>query len=478
MGSETLADPLVQAAVIAFVSLVTLVVSASKDKISLALSLAIFLALMPRPTVLPSQLATPVGPVFISDLGIGILVVSLLASATSLPSLARNVATFFAVIVAGGVVVGIANGATLAAAMSDARGFVYSGTIAVGVIGGIVDSRQATIRRMILAANWIAFLSALSAAVAAFTSATVFDVRAGEAAIYTASGVSSGGTLRVIPPGGLFTVLYASVVTALLLTNSTARSHLKAPALVVSSGVVVLALGFSRNNLIGVVLVLASFICMHRARLQFVARAIGVLLVGAIAIAAAAGASGRDSPVRMGVASISETFEIRVIGGLRPTTLATDASANWRLRESELALASFRERPLLGTGFGAHYRDRVPNDPFSGQDGLTYVHNAYLSAVVKLGIFGLAPIIGMILLVLRLRLGSKEVGPTASSLRTAMLAVWIAIGAILVVSPLPFARSGAVVFGILVGASAVLGMAVHSPQAGAIGRYPRVRRGG
>ncbi len=88
--------------------------------------------------------------------------------------------------------------------------------------------------------------------------------------------------------------------------------------------------------------------------------------------------------------------EDRLIRGMQADTLAEDKSTQMRLMETDYALETILERPLLGIGMGNTYRPWMPDDAyFRPEDpglGLRwYAHNAYLWVWVMAGVVGLAP---------------------------------------------------------------------------------------
>jgi hypothetical protein len=97
--------------------------------------------------------------------------------------------------------------------------------------------------------------------------------------------------------------------------------------------------------------------------------------------------------VRSGVISRQlETYGTRVLDGLSSAALRSDTSVQWRDIETRLAEHSIARHPMSGIGLGVFYRPYVPGEPFVGDDGRIYVHDYYLSVLVKGGVLYLAVI--------------------------------------------------------------------------------------
>ncbi len=74
----------------------------------------------------------------------------------------------------------------------------------------------------------------------------------------------------------------------------------------------------------------------------------------------------------------------------------TDDSVDWRIIETDYALRSIRENPLLGIGPGSEYRPPLEREILWNEYGLRwYIHNAYLWITVLLGFAGLLPFLAL-----------------------------------------------------------------------------------
>lgn len=223
------------------------------------------------------------------------------------------------------------------------------------------------------------------------------------------------------------------------------------------SSIVLTLLAYSRNSLaaIFVTLVLALLIPASSSRTVRTARLFQVLAVSLVIVVV---------PVWIGwqyglFSNVIETFSARVLKGIAPDVIATDPSVGWRYVETNLAFDYILQNPILGSGLGGYYRDRVAGEPFTGNAGRLYVHNYFVLVLVKFGVVGGLILIFLFLLGLgrMIRAGSVVASKNAP-LWSAAACAFLGIFASNLVAPSLMSRSfaafgGAVLaMGLLAGA--------------------------
>jgi O-antigen ligase len=84
----------------------------------------------------------------------------------------------------------------------------------------------------------------------------------------------------------------------------------------------------------------------------------------------------------------------RLIWGMQPQTLMQDKSTQDRIMETNYAVQSILDHPILGIGLGNFYRPAVRSDTYIGGFGNRwYIHNAYLWVLIDMGLVGFIPFI-------------------------------------------------------------------------------------
>ena len=227
-------------------------------------------------------------------------------------------------------------------------------------------------------------------------------------------------------------------------------------SLLVSSAVIVF-LSYSRNSLLGLGVAAIAGLLAPVAVAGDIAAADKLsgtlrtaLTTGLIALALAVPALAL---VRSGVISTQlETYGGRVLHGLSSAALRSDTSVQWRDVETRLAEDSIARHPVSGTGLGVFYRPYVPGEPFIGDDGRIYVHDYYLSLLVKGGVLYLA-VIAIVLGGAIVRLLFARAGSVAErGWRLTAGCGLVALAAVGVVAPWAGQPDGAAIFGALMAA--------------------------
>lgn len=96
------------------------------------------------------------------------------------------------------------------------------------------------------------------------------------------------------------------------------------------------------------------------------------------------------------VATVVDAVTARFASLFAGEELVYDSSTQWRLRENDLAIAKFKEYPILGIGPKGVYRTPWSDgetDQYGVCDLCRYIHNSYLYLLVDLGIVGVLPVL-------------------------------------------------------------------------------------
>lgn len=155
------------------------------------------------------------------------------------------------------------------------------------------------------------------------------------------------------------------------------------------------------------------------------------------------------------IAASFEAFSGRVLNGLTPEAIALDASARWRDREAEAALSYVSNHFITGSGLGSPYRTYLFGEIFRDSYGLTYIHNSYLWALVKLGIVGSLALAVAFFLSAR-GMVSALFDPCLRAPSGAAIAIAGAVAVISAGSPTPFDPNGSAVVGLILASGLVL----------------------
>jgi O-antigen ligase len=244
-------------------------------------------------------------------------------------------------------------------------------------------------RRQLRALVWgILFLAAVVAAamILQFLAGPSIRLLSGRVETLETGGVRFAGITRTIPPGE------ALVLTGfIMLTSIIALDPRRQRSMICLAGWGLLGIGvvltFNRNFWVGAGVAVLLLVLQARgaARRRF---ASWLLIVGVLA-----------ALLLVPILSQPETRAARFVAATadRLFSLVTgstfDASnrastLRWRDFEYRYGIPAVLERPLLGTGLGARYRPFVLGIDWEGYDGRTYLHNAHLWILVKLGLLG------------------------------------------------------------------------------------------
>jgi O-antigen ligase/polysaccharide polymerase Wzy-like membrane protein len=346
-------------------------------------------------------------------------------------------------------IVGALNGADAAYWWRDIRGIFHLAVAAVLV------HRSHQPRLLVHTAGALVSVTAVGVVLAA-VGVELFSFRAESAALYVGQTSEVYASTRVIAPAGVMSGAFGGLLIACLLMGWSdtlgrppCRLRLSSGLLYLAASVVVVALSYTRGYF--VILLVISLAGLAPAAFR------GRVVTRAVAAAATIGALGAvvtnlsgwfPRPLVAFVDGAVEAFNGRVLSGLQPGTISEDTSSTWRLRETRAALDAFSDNWVVGTGFGAPYRQILPGEVFEGRDGLTYIHSSYIWILTKVGVLGSVVFLSLVVLLLA-ALARRDARPATA---TALLGfALLALAAQMVTSPTPFEIENSVLVGVLVG---------------------------
>ncbi|MCD2170216.1 O-antigen ligase family protein [Microbacterium sp. JC 701] len=421
----------------------------SKYRIPILVAAISLLGLAPMPSGLNLQFSVGGGTLFPNDLLAPILILCCLRSASSLPRLVKVLLLLGGLAWAFGIFWGILNSAEIGALIRDGRGFLYAAAVTLGVTLTLLKWPESAYRWLLWLVAAIVGLTSLAVALETFTGAGLFAMRADEAVLYVGGQTFLYDSARLVPPAAQVCVAVLAVVIAVW-ASQRGTSPVRPTILIVTllSTLFVVAVGVSRNNVVAIVVILVAFFILTKRKLRWVTRMTLLLSAAVMVSAFVSVALAQYVPsVAARLSGVGDAFFGRALQGLDPDTIASDASANWRTRETDAALQFVREHPLTGSGFGVPYRDRLLGDPFSGDYGFTYVHNFFVWILVKLGVPLFIVVFGAFL-VLVVRLCVRVTKGTDSG-RSAQLGLALAagFGIVSAVAPLAISRTSSILIG-------------------------------
>lgn len=210
-----------------------------------------------------------------------------------------------------------------------------------------------------------------------------------ESASLTDTSAADEATRILTPTNFLALVILCGCITLAL----TGRRRMKESWVYWVPSLIILALAFSRNSLIGVAAAVA-FAFLARWSFRVFIRVLG--LAAGIALAAilivAANPVLADVPGGAWVNEQVSSYQTRVLDGLDSNVQATDPSTQFREQsENAFAVPKIEEAPIVGYGFGYAYKAPIglPGTFFYDSAPL-YVHNFYLWLTLKTGLLGMA----------------------------------------------------------------------------------------
>lgn len=223
-------------------------------------------------------------------------------------------------------------------------------------------------------------------------------------------------------------------------------------------------LSFSRNILIGLTVAVLAALCasfsVAAARRVSAAVAAVVVVIPFVGWALWNLPSG---PLRsvFGWGRLQwDGFSNRVIDGVRPSSIRSDGSIQYRTdQENPFLYSAIDSSPILGHGFGYAYKPFYTGRQYRYMSdtaellGTQYAHNFYLWLAVKVGVLGVAICAATILLAMArvLRAARRQDPRLPAGVAGTVIACLTGVLAQSVVAPLPNGMPSAVLVGCLIG---------------------------
>jgi O-antigen ligase len=342
-----------------------------------------------------------------------------------------------------GVLVGLQTGNPTKMIVSDSRGIII--TILACALGARLAGTE-HVPKLLRTIRWSLWISAAVIALALATGITIGG-NSEAATLYTSGAAESiDGPTRYLTSATPLALATICVTIALMMSD---RLDLKAAIPYLAPALFITLTAFSRNSILAVAAA-ALFAIFAAATIRGAFSTLARVIVVGLALWLLA----YLAPWAPGVDVVGEqvqAFSTRVLAGLNPDTIATDASSQYRLVETTALLQQIDTSPVIGHGIGLQYKPPSGTaGSFTATSGTYYAHNFYLWALAKTGIVGLLIFLFACAspLVIRQRPASTLWVGAASALAGFLVAS--------VVAPMPLGAIGgsALVFGILVGVTA------------------------
>ena len=202
------------------------------------------------------------------------------------------------------------------------------------------------------------------------------------------SGSAISGVARIVPPGTSLNLVAFVTLSAVLSIRKYKAKTLLGLLLWLLLGIA-LVLTFLRSHwlVVGGSLILLTYLNRdHIGRLVTLAL-IGLTILAMVLLLAI------DSPETRALNLVSGAF--RRLETLTSSDVLKESSLQWRLVESEYAIAQIKEHPILGLGLGTNYRPFDPriDSPTRAWDARGFIHSGHLSVLVTMGVVGYVSLI-------------------------------------------------------------------------------------
>jgi O-antigen ligase len=271
---------------------------------------------------------------------------------------------------------------------------VITGYLTFFVVTNLVrEERQLRdlLRGLLFLATGVAF-----AMIAQFLLGSHVQILPGRVETLGTEGVSFMGVTRIIPPGEslVFTAFLATTVSIIIDKLTLQKAGVIVAWGLTGFGVV---LTFKRNLWIAICLgiLLLAIVSGLRNRLKIAGGILIVILAAALLLSPIFSQSGSEASKL-----VTGAFN-RLTSLTKPNTFEDpDSSLRWRDFEYQYAIPQIVSHPLIGLGQGARYRPFVIGKDWKLFDGRGFIHNGYLSIIVKSGLLGFLSLLAFSLIVL------------------------------------------------------------------------------
>ncbi|MDV6266538.1 O-antigen ligase family protein [Rhodococcus globerulus] len=411
------------------------------------LILCILFSAVPLPIWIPQSFPSPLGSILYAEaFGLAAVALCLGYVVQAWPSL-KSVLIILVSMVSVSVVSGYLNGANFSLIFRDLRGIILGVCVCISLLFSLTYDRSRTLSTGVVAIRLIVCWSAIASLLGLVLDVQWFYGRFSSAALYGVSSFTSTDIDRQLLVSG---PLCAVAVSVLIIANSLDNFSLRTiDYIVLVSGLIVLLLTFSRNNLVtvGMAVILACLVSRNKV----------VGLLRSVKLVACIGFISYFVVFFLGMFSekfgtkfsqVFGAFGSRVLSGLNPDVISEDSSALWREFEISSAMTYLNNHLLFGAGFGSRYRMYSPVEIFKGTDGLTYIHNSFVWVLVKMGVISAIFVFsGLIFLIWR---GYSARAVSGNSWSRVFSLAFVSIVPSMYIAPLPFSSRSAVVIGCLV----------------------------
>jgi len=351
-----------------------------------SVSATIVLAFTAMPAIIPRG---------ISQFGLSVyfyestLIVAAIYAWTQLPpvryAMSRSLA--MAAIAIFGIALGFLLGNPTSRVIEDPRGLIQM-SIAILVAARVAYSPiESTVVR---ATKWSLWVSAILI-VAASLSGIKLAGRTEDAGLsFVGQGERAlSGASRFLTSATHFSLAVTCICVGLLVVR--ASTFRKVWTYLIPAAIVVF-LSFSRNSLVALSLTVIVALLVNRQFRDFVRTVTGVAIVAVTTwIVSLFARASTDLPSVSWFVTQIDAYWDRVFSGLSGEVIASDTSAQYRVKESQYLTAAIAESPLYGHGTGYAYRPAVgPAGSYTQTSGVYYAHNFYYWLLVKSGLIGFA----------------------------------------------------------------------------------------
>lgn len=204
------------------------------------------------------------------------------------------------------------------------------------------------------------------------------------------------GLVRIVPPGHVLMYLMMVMAFALLLVGQNTRRQRTILVFEFAFLNLGLLLTYTRAQWIAaaVAMALVFTIAMYARK----ARLVPYLFLGVLVLLVLLSVLGSETQGMLARVPVLDAVTARVFSIFTPEETLDTLSLEWRRFETEAALRSIAEHPLLGVGLGNSYRDLTllrgeaaggmlrSLDPENLYRYTRFLHNSYLSIAVKMGL--------------------------------------------------------------------------------------------